>query len=977
MKKTYSFFTAILFVLLLAFSFANAQITLSGSTGGLIDGTYATFTGPGPLPNTGGGVFDALNTVPQVGSAIVISVTGNTAEPGTFALNAGGWATISVTPSGGAWTLSGSLAGNGLFQFNGADNVTIDGLNTGGNSLTISNTNSSTTSETSTIRFIGGATSNTVTNCTVLGSFSGSTFTNGGNIFFSTDALTPNGNDNNTISNCNIGPAGTNTPSKLIYGNGSITTAGIRNSGNLIDNNNLFDFFRAAGSCSGIHILNGNDLWTISNNRIYQTAPRVFTVTSPLYAGININQSQTTGIPGSYTITNNIIGFGSNTQTGTTTISGLGNLVRLINLASVSPTVATSVQGNTISGINTTSSGSIGIFMGILCGSTDGLINVGDVAGNNIGSVATGGSTIVVNASTTVAGPFPVIGIWNFSFQNTNTSNNKIGNITIQQGAGVGTTTGFRGILINTDTGRTAILNENEIALINNTLIGNNIVYGIQTSLPDATIFRNVIRDLSSNGNGLNSVHVAGIHTNRSTGVNSISENSVHNLTNASSISGAIWGIFGSFPVTANEIKKNYVYALDAITTATTYALVGIENQGTGSANVYNNMITLGLKPSGAPITTAVSIRGIEDISTVGTNNYYYNSVYTTGSGVDAGGSNSYSMFSSSTATREFIDNIFWNDRSNAVTGGTAHYAVTYAGVGPNPPGLTSNYNDLIASGTDGILGFYDGANQPTLAAWQAATGQDANSSSVTVNFSLPSSGDLHLTGASVGDLNLTGTPIAGITTDIDGVTRDAFFPYMGADESLIVLPVELAAFTSTISNRDVTLNWTTVTETNNSGFDVERSSNGEWSKIGNVTGNGTTTTPMNYSFTDRGLNSGSYNYRLKQIDYNGNFAYFNLSGEVSVGIPTTYNLSQNYPNPFNPSTTINFDLPFDSKVSIKLFDVSGKEVATLVNDVKTAGYYTVKFNGSNLSSGIYFYRISAESNGNNFVSSKKMTLVK
>jgi len=192
------------------------------------------------------------------------------------------------------------------------------------------------------------------------------------------------------------------------------------------------------------------------------------------------------------------------------------------------------------------------------------------------------------------------------------------------------------------------------------------------------------------------------------------------------------------------------------------------------------------------------------------------------------------------------------------------------------------------------------------------------------------------------------------------------------------VLPVELASFTSTVNRRDVTLNWTTATENNNSGFDIERSIvNDEWSMVGNVSGNGTSTTPHNYTFDDRGLNSGKYNYRLKQIDFNGNFAYYNLSNEVIIGVPTKFDLSQNYPNPFNPSTKINYDLPFDSKVSIKLFDLSGREVANLVNEVKTAGYHTINFNASNLSSGVYFYKISAEGNENSFVSTKKMMLIK
>ena len=205
---------------------------------------------------------------------------------------------------------------------------------------------------------------------------------------------------------------------------------------------------------------------------------------------------------------------------------------------------------------------------------------------------------------------------------------------------------------------------------------------------------------------------------------------------------------------------------------------------------------------------------------------------------------------------------------------------------------------------------------------------------------------------------------------------------YMGIDALNVagqgLLPVELSSFVSTVINNNVTLNWSTASETNNSGFDIERSNfngqtAGEWIKAGNVTGNGTSAVTNNYSFTDRNLATGNYSYRLKQIDFNGNFEYFNLNNEVNVGVPSKFELSQNYPNPFNPSTTISYDLPVDGKVSIRLFDMSGKEVSVLVNEVKSAGYYSVNFNAASLSSGIYFYSIEA----NNFTATKKMMLVK
>jgi len=192
------------------------------------------------------------------------------------------------------------------------------------------------------------------------------------------------------------------------------------------------------------------------------------------------------------------------------------------------------------------------------------------------------------------------------------------------------------------------------------------------------------------------------------------------------------------------------------------------------------------------------------------------------------------------------------------------------------------------------------------------------------------------------------------------------------------VLPVELASFTSNISGRNVTLNWITSSEVNNSGFEIQRSSeSGVWAKVAFVKGSQTTSHSQSYEFVDRGLSSGKYNYRLKQIDFNGQYEYFTLSNEVIIGIPGRFDLSQNYPNPFNPSTKINFDVPVDSRVTIDLFDISGKQVASLLNEVKTAGYYTVDFNASRLPSGVYFYRATAVSNNGSFTSVKKMTLIK
>ena len=188
-------------------------------------------------------------------------------------------------------------------------------------------------------------------------------------------------------------------------------------------------------------------------------------------------------------------------------------------------------------------------------------------------------------------------------------------------------------------------------------------------------------------------------------------------------------------------------------------------------------------------------------------------------------------------------------------------------------------------------------------------------------------------------------------------------------------LPVELSSFAASVVNRDVTLNWSTSTEINNSTFQIERKSFREedWSVIGSVAGNGTSSIAHEYSFNDRNLVSGIYTYRLKQIDFNGNFEYHNLNGEVMIGTPANYNLSQNYPNPFNPSTTINFDMPKEGFVTLKVYNTSGKEVASLVNETRSAGYHSVNFNASALSSGVYYYRL--ETNG--ISKTMKMALIK
>jgi len=185
------------------------------------------------------------------------------------------------------------------------------------------------------------------------------------------------------------------------------------------------------------------------------------------------------------------------------------------------------------------------------------------------------------------------------------------------------------------------------------------------------------------------------------------------------------------------------------------------------------------------------------------------------------------------------------------------------------------------------------------------------------------------------------------------------------------IIPVEFISFEGIIQGNNVILNWKTATENNNYGFDIERSSENNWRSIGFVEGNLSTTTPHVYSFVDLSRQSGIIYYRLKQIDLDGSFTY---SNEIKVEFaPTIFSLEQNYPNPFNPVTTINYSIPVQENVRLEVYNILGQKVATLVNEVKPTGKYSVEFNAVSFASGIYIYKLTSGKN----TLTRKMLLLK
>jgi photosystem II stability/assembly factor-like uncharacterized protein len=302
----------------------------------------------------------------------------------------------------------------------------------------------------------------------------------------------------------------------------------------------------------------------------------------------------------------------------------------------------------------------------------------------------------------------------------------------------------------------------------------------------------------------------------------------------------------------------------------------------------------------------------------------------------------------STSFTGKFFYNLYFTNANTGTAVGSSGviYRTTDAGANweQQTSGVTTSLNSVFFA--DANNGMIAGAGGIILYTWNGgSTWESQTVSSVALNSLFMSS----LTATVVG--------LNGVIYRSDGV-----------------LPVELSSFTSSVNKQNVKLNWSTAMEENNSGFEIERKKeSGDFIKLLFIEGKGNSNSENHYSYEDRNLTTGKYKYRLKQIDYNGNYKYYDLQNEVVIGTPDKFALMQNYPNPFNPVTRINYELPITNYVSIKIFDISGREVAQLVNEVKAAGYYSVTFDAKNLSSGTYFYKLQTE----NFNDVKRMIVLK
>jgi len=596
------------------------------STGGAVGPTgYATL----------GAALADVNNGSYTG-VITIDVCGDTTESVSAVLNASGtggssYTGVTIAPAGGASrTIGGSIAG-ALLDLNGAGSVVIDGLNSDGNALTVDNANTGSTA--ATIRFIADASGNTVRNCTIKGATTG---TASGTIVFGTGTTT--GNLNDTITGNSITSSGANLPVNAIYSAGTSTS--IANSGIAITNNSIQDYFSATLASNGILVASNSAAWTITGNKLFQTATRTATAANA-HRAINI----VTASGGGYTVGSNTIGYADAAGTGTTTYAGaVANLYRAIEMTvAVSP--ASNIQGNTVTAISFATSSAQATAPGVFAGISvlGGSVNVGTSTGNTIGSATTTGAisvTSTVTASLTdgisVTAPGATVNI----------QNNNVGGITASSPTAA---IGFvvRGIDI---AGASA-----SITLSGNTIgsqtAANSIQVGINPTTTAVTTFvgissiatgtiaitNNTIQNDSAFGSGASifqGISAAG------SGTVAITGNSV--IAGTSRGSGTSQGIVSSAPNTTVNVNNNIIRGMiwNPLTTSAFRAIevsgavttaININDNALGDATAglitYGTTATggslIGINANGGAATSAISIqrndiRGITHTGTTG-----------------------------------------------------------------------------------------------------------------------------------------------------------------------------------------------------------------------------------------------------------------------------------------------------------------------------------------------------------------------
>jgi hypothetical protein len=721
--------------------------------------------------------------------------------------------TIIFRPEFGATALSiTSTNSTGTILFDGGDYITFDGRPGGAGTskeLTIQNTN---VGNSYAIRFVNDATHNTLTYCNVR---SANNNASGGTIILA-GTTGSTGNDDILIDNNSIFDAATGTPNNAVISLGSTGTAAEYNNNITVSNNNIYNFCAASGDIAGVKAVQGSSDWIISNNNFYYTiGSRSIT---GIFSAISAYNSQMTN----FTVSGNYVGNNVASFTPNILLTGSGNIQ--IFRFSLGLSVANSIQGNTIWNISFTSS--LTSPLHCMVNLADGAYNFGTITGNTLGNALSTGN-IAVNLGGGAGTNLAILhcGSGSSGMGAVNITNNLIGNIDL---AGLSTTANLQLVNFSGITGTYNITNNvlgaNNIAesvnnylnttftlvygnmsanthnITNNSLNrcylqntgSNGYLYGVRVE-GNATynISGNTFNTLQSPSTNTAQYHLVGIH-NAATAPNQLIVGNTMYIFNAtaSSVRTGIAGIYYNGPNSgANIIERNFIHSLTANSTVTTTQTVGIHAAG-GTATYRNNMIRMGINSAGGNIAAAQDIEGIHEEG--GTNNFYFNSVYIGSIGVGVGNS-SYAFKSdiSTNVTRNYLNNIFYNARSNASLTTPSHYAMRLN----SSAGVTSNYNILYTTGTGKMLANFNGTDISTLGLWRSTVGGDANSMSADPQFVSPNTAwnavDLHIKPSpTITVVEAGGLNIASVTDDYDLQTRSTLTPTdIGADAGNFTAP--------------------------------------------------------------------------------------------------------------------------------------------------------------------------------------------
>jgi hypothetical protein len=743
--------------------------------------------------------------------------------------------TLIIRPAAGATGLSiGSSNSGPTIDFAGARYVTLDGRpGSAGTASQLSVINTSATG--AAVRIAGDAASDMLTYLDLQGQNTSNTSSAlSGVVYIGTAGAGGNGNDNLVISNCAIHATAGGTPAIGLSAYGSNATVASYNDNVTLDANNIYDFFLANSASTGLKIDLGNNAWNITGNSFYQTATRTFTTAATHRAlWVTPNVAAITNTAGGFTISGNFIG-GSAPATGGNAWTLAGNIANIFNGMdiSVGGGTATSIQNNSISNLALTTTSTGNSFIGISI--ANGNVNVGTATGNTIGSATTAGR-ITVTPVTSSGGT--VWGIRIGSGNTVNIGNNTIGGFSIAGagtisanfigiGTGGGTTTnvtgntigGFSGSIvlgassaataqsatgISITNGTTTLVDGNTISYITNNYTGSGTgtTRGIVLTTSTSVISNNTIRNLSSTSptasGGATSV-LTGIAMT-STALVDVTHNTIHSLSLASASTTAaanITGIFFQGGTGAAKVTRNLIHSFEFSAANTSITITGID-YATGSATLANNMIRLGIKPDGTPLSTAAVVRGISSNSSSATNNFYFNSIYIGGTGVGSTVKNSYALIRTSTSgTYDIRNNILVNDRSNAGTGGK-HYVLYFTTATTN---AAPDYNIYRATGTGGVFAYNGTADVASYTAgWIASDIHSLGGDPLFVNATGDAASvNLHLQSGTIAEG--AGIAIAAVTDDFDGDLRSGLTPTdIGADAANftpVVIPVDIAPIT-------------------------------------------------------------------------------------------------------------------------------------------------------------------------------------